>query len=309
MSQTVDTVWEGTIDWITATAREPRQVSALVCLGESLVDLQVSADYKRKPWSRWGFTGESSRCVSFGRRGDESVLVLSSYLADCNFPIVLGRADHISRLDLAVTVRTVPHQEGVARKHYADFVKAGAGGRKGAVASLIQSTDGGSTTYLGRRISDKWLRIYDKWRESKDDAYKGCWRYELETKNAVAMGLARQLADGPTRPGRIAATVYQHCFTRGTQPIYSPNAEPVYLFSPRPSTDLERQCEWLATNVAGTAQIVASAIGPDKLLTILGVDFIARNGRIDQAGGDHGHHAYEVGDKPLDLDHEEGDIL
>lgn len=81
----------------------------------------------------------------------------------------------------------------------------------------------------------------------------------------------------------------------------------MYLHSPRPLTDLARQCDWLSRNVSGTAQQVAGAIGVGELLTVLGVDFQAQNGRIEYRGSDHGHHAYEDAPPDLDLDHEKGD--
>jgi hypothetical protein len=267
----------------------------LTAQGETIVDQLAADGYKRRAWAKWGFVGESARYASFGHRADDTCVVLSGWVADGFLVGIAHWATKISRIDLQVTVKTDPPLEGVARRHYADFVRAGPGGRQGATASIIQSSDGSSTAYLGRRISAKWLRIYDKGRESGEDHYFGCWRYELELKNDTAMDAARYLLSSDDRQRDVAATLHRHCITHGTEPIYPANGAGLCLLAPRPLTDFAQRCDWLAKSVAGAAQEVSNVVGPEALLRILGVDVDKAGPIVDHSGSPHGHHGYEDG--------------
>lgn len=291
----VITIQEAGIDWITATAEAGPNSLGLTAQAETIVDQLAADGYKRRPWARWGFVGESARFASFGHRTDDTCVVLSGWVADGFFVDIARWATKISRLDIQVTVKTEPSLEGVARRHYAELIRAGPGGRQGATASSIESSDGSSTTYLGRRISAKWLRIYDKGRESGDEHYTGCWRYELELKNDAAMATVRYLLDSDNRERDIGATLFRHCVTHGANPIYSPNGEGLHLSAPRPFTDFDQRCDWLAKSVAGAAQEVSNVVGPEALLRILGVDVDKAAPIVDHSGSPHGHHGYEDG--------------
>jgi hypothetical protein len=291
----VNTIQEVGVDWITATAAAGPNSVGLTAQAETIVDQLAADGYKRRPWAHWGFVGESARFASFGHRADDTCVVLSGWVADGFFEPICRWATSISRLDIQVTVKTDPPLEGVARKNYAEFIRSGPGGRQGATASIIESSDGSSTAYLGRRISAKWLRIYDKQRESGEDQYAGCWRYELELKNDAAMACARYLLASDDRRRDVGATLYRHCTTHGAQPIYSPNGEGLYLLAPRPFTDFAQRCDWLAKSVAGAAQEVSAAIGPVALLGILGVDVDGTGPIVDHGSSPHGHHGYEDG--------------
>ena len=56
--------------------------------------------------------------------------------------------------------------------------------------------DGESQTlYVGKRVSDVYIRIYDKFEECGDERYKGCVRYEIEYKGKRAARIWQALAD------------------------------------------------------------------------------------------------------------------
>lgn len=290
---TVTTVQYSGLDWITATANTELSGYRLACLAESIVDLHAAEGYKRRPWAKWGYVGESARFVSFGRKEGSTCLVLSGEAADAWFDHVADLADHVSRVDLCVTVKTEPPMEGVARRHYGELVNARQSNGHLPTGSIIESTDGGSTCYLGRRISDRFLRVYDKSREVGEEAEPGLWRYELELKNASAVDAVRWLANSPDRPDRCRATLHRYCTSRGIHPIYPYHGESLQLRSSRPYTDLEGKLNWLAKTVGKSAQEAANSIGWEGLLNILGVDRLGLNGNYESGGDPHGHHSYE----------------
>lgn len=73
--------------------------------------------------------------------------------------------------------------------------------------TLIQSQDRGDTLYVGSRKSDVLGRLYDKGRESREPAYAGCWRWEVQYRRAYALQAARGLLGAANAQETITATV------------------------------------------------------------------------------------------------------
>lgn len=293
MVESVRTVQEVGIDWLTCSACDEEHGPLLACLAESITDLVAEGGYEKRPWSKWGFIGESARWVSFGRRSKDTLLVLSGWAADAWARDAFRCCTNVSRLDLQVTVKTEPQEEGVARRGYDWLIANGPGARRNCTATILENSGGGSTLYVGRRSSERFLRLYDKWRESKEDAYEGCWRYELELKGQTALAVARNLCSSTERQRVIRATVHRYCADRGLEPLYTPDGEGLLLLSPRPPTSLEQRCEWLSKQVSATAVAVVDAIGLDGFLGLLGVDHEHGHGGAVSVPHPHGHHAYE----------------
>lgn len=292
---TVITVREVGIDWITATANGLGAAESMACLCERIVRDQQSLGYTTGPWSQYGYTGETINGCSWGRRKHETLIRLSGFVAEYRFDEVAKHADNVSRLDMAVTVRTEPMLENVARDAYRRLLAVGPGGRKGATASYITNSGGGSTCYLGRRSSDKFLRLYDKQRESGDEWYAGCWRYELEVKNEPALRLFRALGVATDRQRAIRDSVYGYCAEHGVPTLYDEGTEGVLLDAPRPTVDFDKQCQWLSNQVSGTAREVATTIGVGGLLRLLDIDVDASEYRSKRPYKPHGNHTIDDG--------------
>lgn len=291
MVETVITVQEVTVDWITATAKDPARCVALRCLAERITDAQVADGHDRGPWSQYGYKGECVEGCSWGGKQGGFIIRLSGFAAAFWWAEVVPRADNISRIDVQVTVRTEPPLPNVARDAYRTLLAAGPAGRQGAATSLVISSGGGSTCYIGRRQSDKFFRLYDKHAESGLDHYAGCWRYELECKNEVALSLAGYLGDGADWQRRARDTVLGYCTSHGLRPLADAGTEGLYLEAPRPDTELDRKCQWLATQVSGSAQEIVEKLGFDRLVQLLGLDSEAMKWRGRGPHRPHGHHA------------------
>lgn len=72
---------------------------------------------------------------------------------------------------------------------------------------MITSHDGPETLYLGKRVSDRFGRIYDKFAESGLRCYQGCLRYELELKNDIARHTALMLDASMDHYSQVGAHV------------------------------------------------------------------------------------------------------
>ena len=115
--------------------------------------------------------------------GNEGSLKVISILARC--------CDHFSRIDLAVDIL----DSGILAKLFASLAledRLDFGRRK---ARIVQETGmwGGTTTYVGARTSPKFLRVYDKWAESK--ATVPASRIEFELKAECAEEVTSILAN------------------------------------------------------------------------------------------------------------------
>jgi hypothetical protein len=114
--------------------------------------------------------------------GNEGSLKVVSILARCS--------DHFSRIDLAADVMDV----GNLSRRFASATLADQLDFGRRTARVVQQTGmwGGTTTYVGARTSPKYLRVYDKWAESK--SVIPATRIEFELKAECAEEVSSILA-------------------------------------------------------------------------------------------------------------------
>jgi hypothetical protein len=146
-----------------------------------------------------GYDGWSCGKAFWGQREDGFMLRVTSSFADtvCNqFPRVMPYA---TRLDCQITVNARPDAQsemafvwGAADSHNKARPKA-------QQFSLERWTDPDSlgTTYVGSRTTEHFGRIYDKGRESQEEYYSDCVRYEVEFKRRLASAMGRNLLSTP----------------------------------------------------------------------------------------------------------------
>ncbi len=185
------------VDYFTATCESGERRQWFERLGEKIVEHEHRAGNDMKVWRFKGYEGWTSGSASCGDRSDGSIIQCSSQVADDHFNDVADCATNFSRVDVQTTVRVnrdvgaliIDHlSEGLA---YADTLK------QDREVRIIASRRRGNTLYLNERVSQAYGRAYDKHRESKNDFYKNCIRYELECKGNLAPAVARHLRSQP----------------------------------------------------------------------------------------------------------------
>lgn len=92
-------------------------------------------------------------------------------------------------------------------RHWKELRHRSRGPGRPAKYKMIASQDGPETLYLGRRASDRFGRIYDKFAESSKECYRDCLRYELELKNETARTVALLLDADSDHYTQLAARV------------------------------------------------------------------------------------------------------
>jgi hypothetical protein len=262
---------EAGVDWLTCTARHPARVAALLAFGHDMVRQEEGGGGVRKTFRWQGFSGWTAGGAGVGFNGYSSLVRLSGPTARESATDAIGYADNISRLDVQTTVRVNGVSADLARNLYA-CVLGGRGGRGRPITrSLIQTSDGGDSLYLGRRISDSYGRIYNKSAEDKEVAEYPRWRYEIEFKRKMALAQAKAYAQAPEKEAWCVARVYHWFKDRGCPPSHSPVERVNNSGASRGDSAQARRIEWLKVGVRPVVKELALEYGWPDVLSLLGV--------------------------------------
>jgi hypothetical protein len=123
------------------------------------------------------------------------------------------------------------------------------GGRKRAT-TYIDGGGRGNTLNVGSRSSNYYGRIYDKHRESGDDAFRRCWRYEVEAKNDAAEVFRQFINSNAGDAASIASLVAAWFGDRGIGVRYRPGVACALAPIGADPTDDIRTLKWLRAAVA-----------------------------------------------------------
>jgi DNA relaxase NicK len=103
------------------------------------------------PFQLGDYAGQRCGRVGFGMRENAAIFQLSGDVADQHFARLWTGHDTLTRIDVAVTVRTADYEQAIASNAFAAAVALRADHPRLAEPTLVQSGDGGDTCYIGRR--------------------------------------------------------------------------------------------------------------------------------------------------------------
>lgn len=229
-----------------------------------------------KPWFWLGYYGETDNVCSYGSGVQGSILQVSGAQAQevrrHNPPY-----DGVPRVDIQVTMwlkRDVPY---VARYAAQESVVERARTHGGKWRINVRDGFGdGDTCYIGSRQSDVFIRIYDKWRESKlAEEYRYAWRFEIELSGAPAQAVWAGAHTAEPGPETVAGWVRWHLARRG---VSLPDTVSSVLASTPPSvprvTDNDRRLAWLRNQVRPSIdKMVSQGVSLEHIAQALGLDF------------------------------------
>jgi DNA relaxase NicK len=125
----------------------------------------------------------------------------------------------------------------------------------------MQQSDRGETLYVGARASDQTGRLYDKWRESGDEAYRDTWRWEVQYRRGFALSAMRALTASRDPRSSITATVASWFNARGVRAAFGLDGDPLAVGDARASSDDERWLKWVRRCVQPRARELAVRYG------------------------------------------------
>lgn len=272
-------VVEAQADWLTCMFYGDRlaDVARQMSLGWSKFELAAGG----KPARAWveGYELEVNGRVRYGRKPDSAIVQVSGQLADDHLDELVDVASRISRIDLAVTVRTPEPDPHLAGNAYLQAIWFFDKHPRAAVPSRHQSAPKGDTVYLGHRDSERYFRLYNKQSECETagdaagaEHYRNCWRYELELKRSVAPTTAAALARAGDRPAYCQEYLYDYVSGHGIQPVFPQSGDRVLVPGFRRRSDLESRRAWLRSHAKPVVRFAVERVGRDQVLRDLGLD-------------------------------------
>ena len=250
------TVIESQIDWLTLGWDDGPKADRAEAWAFARAQAERRAGYRELPFRLLGFEGWTVGRVRLGRRSDALLLQLSGDLADVYADTLVPLADRLSRIDLAVTVRLQEADDLLGENTYAQAEAHWQENHKRAQPSLIQDAAGGCTAYVGKRSSDRFLRVYNKFAESVaggDPAaiarYPNCWRYELESKGLAARPTALAAVGASDRPAHIQQYLYDYTVDHGIFPAFAATGDRVLQPGFRRRSDYGTRLAWVRKSV------------------------------------------------------------
>ncbi len=249
-------MWDAAFDYVRLTATGElgnedtlelyRKVGLLGVAGEE------GQGVLAEPWAWRGYLGTDYGVVQVGA-GTQGCILQASGWAAAAIREAAPPYTGVPRVDLQVTVWYDQDPGGLV-KRYADRSSAAAKcrGAAGWGVSHICGYGDGDTAYLGSRLSDVFVRIYDKGRQSgQKGGYENALRYEVEVKGSLGSrlwaGEALQAPDRHWVASQVLATLRaRHVFLALPDALPAP---PVSLRE-KPETNTASRLAWMRNQVA-----------------------------------------------------------
>lgn len=264
-NENVCSVLDASIDWFTATFEEGLKSNFAEAKSRHHLAEQEALGHTRLPANRFGYTGESCGGFFFGVRDGSALVTLSGGSAPSRWDFYAGLCTNVTRLDLAVTLidgRLSRDWTKIALKQIRGTEKVQSGYLK---TSRIDGTPNGSTLYIGRRSSGRFIRIYDKSAESPGQYPDRAWRWEIEYKRPLAMvQTTRLLRDGFDAHSIIEALASQLHYIGLELPCEAPR-HGWHPIAPQRVTDDETRLAYVAKTVGPFIQRLIDSVGEERV--------------------------------------------
>jgi hypothetical protein len=192
-SQSLDTIVDSGIDYITAVYKGPRSDSDLASFGRFIVGEQRQLGEKESNFHFSGYRGLSCGSASFGVRWDSQIVRLSSSCAKEHWNQAYNLASNVTRLDLQITVLPPEGPQARLAKHHREMLRGKRGRGRARKFKFWYGPNGPESAIFNSRKSDIFNRAYDKGLESGYEEFAGTLRYESELKRSVAKSCALEL--------------------------------------------------------------------------------------------------------------------
>ena len=278
------TVYAG-VDWISATLGRD-EIDNQTWLYENLHALEdvqrYGNTYKRR--SMLGFDGWESGGCFVGSNDTMHYAQFAGKYANDAYHMIDHPKVHVSRIDLQITVQYDVELIKEGRYQYARAIHHNKGlpDHRQRKIHLFAGSDGGDTIYIGSPSSDQRGRLYNKAKQSGEQAYERSWRYEVVYRNQLALGVFRRVFDsGDAASTVILSEVLDWYLQRGVVVLDIRNSGSNAIAPPKqPKSDVERKLRWIRNQVVPTIRKLAELGYAEELMeTIAEAIAAARSGQ------------------------------
>jgi DNA relaxase NicK len=221
----------------------------------------LALGYKEQTGGAFGFLGKKCRHSMYGDKGDWGMVQASGYEAKHSLRLA-GDGTQATRIDLQVTYWVGEENvERCIRAAYDSACDTQNASHRPSRVNLIESRHKAQTVYVGSRASDVFLRIYDKFEESKKSEYLGCVRFELELKGRMSKALWKKLIAGETNLRGMLEMTVAMLLSKGVSVPSNDIEEMDVLHLKAEPTGVENQLAWLQNQVAPTVKRLVAEYG------------------------------------------------
>lgn len=258
-------------DWITVSTVCPESSKRLVLRLVKLLGSELVLGNEKRPWANYGYEGFKCGQVEGGTRADGALVRLSGEVAHENWRKVLSVADNCSRFDVQATIRWPKLAHRMIATHYREALKMTKRKRHPFTATILKATDQSSTIYLGKRISERFGRIYNKGLESGSPEFYNAVRYELELKKDEARSAALHCGSSSDPEAAMMCELSRFLTDRlgCSPPLLEGLSTRVVL---RRRSDAEKSLSWLGKDVRPTVQRLIKRGRINDVVTALGLE-------------------------------------
>lgn len=273
-----DEVIDVEIDYITATSHQRSATNGLASFGSWMVAEEVQRGCKDSSWRATGYHGRHAGGTAFGVGAQGCIVRASSRCAREHWRQLLTLADNVTRLDVQVTVRPVAGPTATLSRHHKELLKAPRGRGKEVKFHAWYGPAGIESIEIGKRVSDRFGRVYDKGLQSGLVEWQGCLRYEVELHRHLALRTALLLDSQEQDQAEMLSQVHTFMSVRGLRLGFSPQpaarsaVNDALELRPRRSVtsafdhppEVVRVLRWLANSVRPSVQrLIESGYGEE----------------------------------------------
>jgi hypothetical protein len=268
---TVYTVREVGLDALTISAKPNGPTARLALRAGLLLSQSRQQGNDTGPETRLGYIGTRCGPVFYGEGAQGALLIVTGPATETAWPIVGKDGISVARIDVQVTVHYNPFDRDDGERWFRQLEAIGKTGRGGCSAGRTGDADGGVTVSIGKRASPYYRRVYNKYAQSGQEAYLGCWRWEVECKDEGADAVCACLLVAGDRNAAIADIVHREFSLHGLRPGWLARGQYVPQLPPRVPSDFDRTVDWLRKQVTPTVNLLRLAGKEKEVLECLGL--------------------------------------
>jgi hypothetical protein len=249
------------IDWLTLTSSSPATKLKMMEYFSSVAEEDRKLGHSVVPGGNYGFYGKRARHALFAEKEDRAMLQVSGRRAQRSI-LLCREGDNATRIDVQITLFVGEENVSKVLEEWAEQAEhPGKINCHPREVTRVLKSGKTQTVYIGSRKSDFYVRLYDKYAESKESDWKGCVRLEVEIKGKASKALWSHLAEEGLGNMYLLQVLLWHLERCGLNLSMIDLCRQDILLPKREPLKEERSLIWLAGQVAPTVQRLCMSRG------------------------------------------------
>jgi len=257
------------LDWITLSSASRDSKRRYWRYYNGILADDLKNGYQPVRSSLYGFVGQRTRHAFHGEKQERMLLQVSGARAQRGI-MLFRQHDSCARIDIQLTVRIAPG----AVNRWLDAAYDVAQNWRGTRGKKVDVTyrggiDGKETVYIGSKKSDILIRLYDKFRESRDEQYRDCVRLEVQLRKKPAQAIFDYVCENGLGTRYLCQVLCWYLARRGISTDWIKDNWS-YVRPPKPDTPKESvTLSWLDTQVRKVVTRLSAEWGWTRIFRIL----------------------------------------